>query len=260
MNCLIKILTALLPAIVVFPLSGCGSRPDYTLAPPADAERVTVAVTLPPETEVLPLDVLYRSETCRKEVYDNTSASHVTTVRGVNPRLVSLGQTDSAGRREAKIAINGGGKCGWRLSAIRVDIQLKGDVPLAAGKHIIPTSYVFGFDDEAYGSGEGSGRKREAHGDLLLETELFPMITYHRDHEVTVKLFGGDPDYDKWSRHYRLYGSRQITINPLLHLTKTVTITPPNPAPGDLIATYSDGSIGKVRDIYPDYNKLLLMK
>ncbi|ECY8308822.1 hypothetical protein F7M78_24015, partial [Salmonella enterica subsp. enterica serovar Typhimurium] len=218
MNCLIKTLTALLPAIVVFPLSGCASRPDYTLAPSADAERVTVAVTLPPETEVLPLDVLYRSETCRKEVYDNTSASHVTTVRGVNPRLVALGQADSAGRREAKIAINGGGKCGWRLSAIRVDIQMKGDAPLAAGKHIIPTSYVFGFDDEAYGSGEGSGRKRVAHGDLTLKTELFPMtVIDHVFNENTLVMFGGDTDYEKWSRHYRLFNSKNILIEPVLY-------------------------------------------
>ncbi|WP_428946116.1 hypothetical protein ACQK5W_09270 [Pantoea sp. FN060301] len=142
----------LFPAIALLPLSGCASRPDYTLNPPVSSDWVSVE--LPPETEALPLDVLYRSETCRKEVYDNTSASHVARVRGVNPQRVSLGQADSNGRREAKIAINGGGKCGWRLSALRVDIQLKGDVPLASGKHIIPTSYVFGFDDEAYGSGE----------------------------------------------------------------------------------------------------------
>jgi len=260
LNCLTKTLVALFPAIALLPLSGCASRPDFTINPPASTEWVTVAVKLPPETEVIPMDVLYRSETCRKEVYDNTTESHVTTVRGLNPKLVTLQPQGNGDIRQARVAVDGGGRCEWKLSAIRIDIQLKGNIPLASGKHIIPTSYVFGFDDQAYGSGEGSGRKREAHGDITLKTELFPMITYHRDHEVTLKLFGGDPDYLKWSRHYRLYGSRNITINPLLYLTKTVTLTPPNPAPGDLTATYSDGSIGKVKDIYPDYNKLLLMK
>jgi len=73
LNCLTKSLTVLFSVIALLPPSGCASRLDTTLNPPPGSDWVTVVVTLPPETEALPLDVLYRSETCRKAVYDNTT-------------------------------------------------------------------------------------------------------------------------------------------------------------------------------------------
>ena len=263
MNCLTKTLAALFPAIALLPLSGCASRPDFTINPPASTEWVTVAVKLPPETEVIPMDVLYRSETCRKEVYDNTTESHVTAVRGLNPKLVTLQPQGNGDIRQARVAVDGGGRCEWKLSAIRVDIQLKGDDPLASGKHILPTSYVFGFDDQAYGSGEGSGRKREVHGDLTLKNELFPMTVFNRVfNENTIALFGGDTNYEKWSRHYRLFDSKHILIEPVLYSKKIVSLETPKSrkdSPG-MTVLYPDGSTEKVDDIYPNYDKLLRMK
>lgn len=241
-------------------LSSCTSQPDYTLNSPASSEWVTVLVKLPPETEVVPIDVLYRSEKCQREVYDEKTESHISMDRAKNPRLVRMIQQGRSNIWKSRIALNGGGKCEWKLSAIRIDIQPVKNVPMVAGKSIIPTSYVFGFDDEAYGGGEGSGRKKEVRGDLILKTQLFPMITYHRDNEVTVKLFGGDTDYEKWSRHHRIYDAKKIVIEPVVYLTKVVTLTPPEILPGDIIATYPDGSAAIIEGNYPDYEKLLLMR
>ncbi|EPN2807645.1 hypothetical protein ACTWOG_005419, partial [Serratia marcescens] len=144
--------------------------------------------------------------------------------------------------------------------AIRVDIQPISAIPLAVGKKIIPTSYVFNFDDGAYGGGEGSGRKKDVHGDLNLKTELFPMIIHHRDGEVTLNLFGGNTDKKKLSRHYRVYNTKNIVLEPKVHFAKEVVLMPPVSLPGDIIATYPDGSQEKIEHVYPDYEKLLLMK
>lgn len=245
---------------LVLPLTGCAVRPDYTFSPPPGTEWITLSVKLPPQTEVIPMDVLYRSEKCQREVYDQGTESHTSMDRGKNPQLVSLSQRGKSNIWQAQIALNGGGKCEWQLSAVRVDIQPVKTLALAAGKKIIPTSYVFGFDDEAYGGGEGSGRKKEMRGDLNLQTELFPIVTYHRDNEVTLKLFGGDTNKIKWSRHYRLYNAQQIVIEPVVHLSKVVRLNPPKKIPGNLTAIYPDGSKGEVPDVSPDYEKLLLMK
>jgi len=260
LNCLTKTLAALFPAIALLPLSGCASRLDYTLNPPVSNDWVTVTVKLPQETEALPLDVLYRSETCRKEVYDNTSESHMATVRGVNPQLVSLSQTDSSGYREAKIALNGGGKCGWKLSGIRLGIQLSKTSALANGKNIISTSYVFDFDDEGYRNAFGYGNPKNVVGNLRFETDFFPLIQSHRDGEMVITLFGGDIRDEKWKRYYRVSSISKIVIEPSIHMSKVVRVVPPNSLPGDLIATYPDGSTGILPYIYPDYEKLLSMK
>jgi hypothetical protein len=98
-----KSLAGLLPLLALLPLSGCASRPNYALNPPASSEWVTVAVAvavavkLPAETEVLPLDVLYRSDTCRRKVYDPMTESHVSTERGLNPMQMDLSPADGNG-------------------------------------------------------------------------------------------------------------------------------------------------------------------
>lgn len=260
MNRHAKSLAGLLSLLILFPLSGCSSRPDYTLSPPASTEWVTVAVKFPPETEVVPLDVLYRSETCRREDYDPTTESHIRTIRGFNPMRLSLGSPDNAGFRRVRVALDGGTKCGWTLSGIRVGIQLAKTSALVQGKDNIAANYVFDFDDEGYSNAFGKGKPREIRGNLHLATDFFPVITHHLDGKISVKLFGGDTRYEQWSRYYRVSSIKQIRIDPVVYLNKIVTITPPNPPPGDLNVTYPDGSTGKAPYIYPDYKKLLLMR
>lgn len=260
MNRHAKSLAGLLPFLALLPLSGCASRPDYTLNPPASTKWVTVAVKLPAETEVLPLDVLYRSEACRRKVYDQSTESHVSTERGLNPKQIDLSPTDGNGIRQLRIALDGGTKCGWTLSGIRVGIQLAKTSALVQGKDNIAANYVFDFDDEGYSNAFGKGKRREIRGNLHSATDFFPVITHHLDGKNSVKLFGGDTRYEQWSRYYRVYSINQILIEPVVYSNKIVTITPPDPPPGDLNVTYPDGSTGKALYIYPDYKKLLLMR
>nr|WP_318383379.1 hypothetical protein [uncultured Enterobacter sp.] len=260
MNRHAKSLAGMLTLLALLPLSGCASRPDYALNPPASTEWVTVAVKLPAETEVLPLDVLYRSETCRRKDYDPTTDSHIRTIRGFNPMQIPLSSPAGDGYRKTRIALDGGTKCGWTLSGIRVGIQLAKTSALVQGKDDIAANYVFDFDDEGYSSAFGKGKPKEIRGNLHLATDFFPVITHHLDGKISVKLFGGDTRYEQWSRYYRVSSINQIRIDPVVYLNKIVTITPPNPPPGDLNVTYPDGSTGKAPYIYPDYKKLLLMR
>lgn len=261
MNRHAKPLAGLLSLLILLPLSGCASHPDYGLNPPASTEWVTVAVKLPPETEALPLDVLYRSETCRRKDYDPTTDSHIRTIRGFNPIQVPLSSPDSGGYRQARIALDGGTKCGWTLSGLRVGIQLAKTSVLANGKDITPANYVFDFDDEGYSSAFGKGEPNSVGGDLIFKTEFFPMIyVNHAFNETDIDIFSGDEKYGKWNRYYRVSSTRHITIEPVLHLDKVVKLESPNPPPGKVTITYPDGSSEQIDGIAPDYNKLLQMK
>lgn len=225
-----KSLAGLQPLLMLLPLSGCASRPDYTLSPSTSSEWVTVAVKLPAETEVLPLDVLYRSETCRRKVDDPTTESHVSTERGLNPMQMDLSPADGNGVRQIRIALEGGTKCGWTLSGIRVGIQLAKTSVLANGKNITPANYVFDFDYEGYSSAFGKGEPNSVSDELIFKTEFFPMIyVNHAFDETDIDIFSGDEKYAKWNRYYRVSSTRNITLEPILYLNKVVKLESPTP-------------------------------
>ncbi len=246
---------------LLLPLSGCVGRPDYTLSPPASTEWVTVTVRLPPQTEVTPMDVLYRSEKCQREDYDSTTESHIRKERGFNPRVVRMEKQGGDDIWQSRIALDGGGKCEWQLSALRFGIKLVSNNTLAAGKKIIETNYVVDFDKEGYSGGFDAGKVRDVNENIYIKTDLFPMVFInHILNQTTVKLFGGNADKKRWSRHYRVNNTKNIFIEPAVHMDKVVIMESPNPPPGSITATYPDGSKEEVSGIIPDYEKLLSMK
>lgn len=260
MNRHAKSLAGLLPLLTLLPLSGCASHPDYTLAPPASSEWVTVAVKLPAETELLPLDALYRSETCRRKIYDPTTELHESTERGLYPIQVDLNPANGDGFRQIRIALDGGTKCRWTLSGIRVGIQLAKNSALAEGKDITPANYVFDFDEEGYSNAFGKGKPTPVSGDLFFKTEFFPMeYVYRSIKEIDIDLFAGDEKYNKWNRYYKITNSRVIKIEPILYLNKVVKLQASSSSRGKILATYPDGSSENISGRVPDYEKLLRM-
>ncbi|EKG7251257.1 TPA: hypothetical protein L1528_004578 [Escherichia coli] len=261
MSRLVNIVAGVLPFLALLPLSGCASRPDYALSPPNNTEWVTVAVKLPPETEALPVDVLYRSEICRRKDYDPTTESHIRTIRGFNPVQIPLSPPDNSGFRKVRIALDGGTRCGWTLSGVRVGIQISRSSALAQGKDVTAANYVFDFDDEGYGSAFGKGKPLSVSGDLFFKTEFFPMeYVYRSINEIDLDLFAGDEKYSKWNRYYRVTDSRDIKIEPVLYLNKVVKLQTSDSDRGKVIVTYPDGSSENIRGRAPDYDKLLRMK
>ncbi|CNI84143.1 Uncharacterised protein [Yersinia pekkanenii] len=162
---------------------------------------------------------------------------------------------------EARIALDGGGKCEWQLSAMRIGVKLTSSNSLTQGKSIIATNYVFDFDNQGYSGGFGVGKAQDVNDNLHLKTDLFPLVFInHAFNKTTLKLFGGDVRYEQLSRHYRIYNGKKIFIEPNLHINKIVVLESPVSPPGNITATYPDGSKEEIPHVNPDYEKLLSMK
>ena len=219
-----------------------------------------MTVKLPPQIEVMPVDGLYRSDKCQRMDYDSTTESHIREERGYNPKIIRMKRQDENHVWQSKIALDGGGKCEWKLSTVRIDIQLMKNIPLTQGKNPNSVSYVFAFDDEFYSGGGLPGQKKEVQGNLEIKTDLFPMVYInHAFNETDIDMFGGNVRKTQWSRHFRVHNTQEITIAPVLHINNVVVLESPVTRPGKVTVTYPDGSTESISGIIPDYKKLLSM-
>ncbi|BEM75214.1 hypothetical protein SME36J_46370 [Serratia marcescens] len=256
MNFLSKI-AVFLSAVVL--LSGCDSHTDQTLLPPDNARRVTVAVRVPEGITLLPMQMLYRSERCKSKDYNSSNEAYE--IRGFNGFKQAFRPQGSGDLWQQRIAIDGGGPCQWQLNSLRVSFKIADNNPLVKGKKVIETSYIFDFDDYGLSDGYGTGRAKEASGDLDLKTDFFPM-TYisHMFNETVIEMFGGDTDYGQWSRRYRLRNTKNIVIEPMFHAEKGVSLEADRERGIGMMITYPDGSIEHARKIKPDYQRLLILR
>ena len=254
MNFLNKI--AFLPLVLM--LNSCGDYTDRTLSPPPNAKWIDVTFTLPEGITLLPLEVLYRSERCKTVRYNSSNEPH--DIPGYNNFDKQYDQQGNSNIWQQRIAIDGGGPCQWQLNSIKVSFKIADNNPRVKGKEVIETNYIFDFDDYGFSDGYGTGKAKETSGDLVIRTDFFPMVTHHIDNTTSLKFFGGDTGYEQWRRRYKLKNSQNIHIEPVVRLNKIVTLNPPLIRPGNITATYPDGSREQIPHIYPDYEKLLSMK
>ncbi|MBU9816967.1 hypothetical protein J1781_19285 [Rahnella sp. C60] len=129
------------------------------------------------------------------------------------------------------------------------------------GKKGFATNYIFDFDDYGFSDGYGTGRAIMASGNLELKTDFFPMVIINQMfNQTSIEMFGGDTNYDRWSRRYKLQDTQKIVIEPILHSQKEVLLQGDEERGIGMMITYPNGSIEHVRKIKPDYEKLLSMK
>ncbi|MDX6038905.1 hypothetical protein [Scandinavium lactucae] len=248
-------IAVILPVLVL--LYGCGDRTDRTLNPPKDAKWVNVSFRVPDGVTLLPAELLYRSEKCKTVRYNSSNEPH--DIPGYNDFEQQFSQQGSSNIWQQRVAIEGGGSCQWYLSSLRISFQLSMNNSLAKGKEVIATNYIFDFGRYGLSDGYGTGRAKEVSGDLSLKADFFPMVANHIDSTASLKFFGGNTEFEKWRRRFQIKDTQNIEIEPIIHLSKIVTLNPPD-SPGNLTAIYPDGSNEQIQHIYPDYEKLLSMK
>ncbi|MFJ1229980.1 hypothetical protein [Yersinia proxima] len=256
MNCLTKTVV-LVPFIAL--LYGCNDQPNRTLAPPPDAKWVNVAFRVPDGITLLPMEVLYRSEQCKTVRYNSSNEPH--DIPGYNDFEQPFTQLEGSDIRQLRVAVDGGGRCQWQLNSLMVSFKIADNHPLAKGKKVINTSYIFDFGDYGLSDGYGTGRAKEVSGDLDLKTDLFPEVFIsHLFKETTLELFGGDTRYENFSRRYQLKDTQKIAIEPIFHAEKRVLLEADRERGVGMVITYPDGSIEHVRKVKPDYQRLLSLR
>lgn len=238
-------------------LSGCDNRPDKTLSPQADAKWVDVTFRVPEGITLQPAELLYRSAQCKSVRYNSSNEPH--DIPGYNDVEREFGAPDGDNVRRLRVAVDGGGPCQWQLNSLMVSFRIADDVDLVKGKKVIATNYIFDFGDYGLSDGYGTGRARNVSGDLDIKTHFFPMITKFAVNDISMKFFGGDTATEKWRRRFRLDDTNNISIKPVVHLTKVVTLEPPVET-DNWMAIYPDGSRSEIPRIDPDYDKLLSIK
>lgn len=246
-----------LPVLVL--LYGCGDHTDRTLNPPKDAKWVNVSFRLPDGVTLLPAELLYRSEKCKTVRYNSSNEPH--DIPGYNDVEQQFSQQGSSNVWRQRVAIEGGGSCQWYLSSLRVSFELSRNNPLVKAKEVIATNYIFDFGRYGLSDGYGTGRAKEANGDLNIQADFFPTTVINKMfNETYIDLFGGDTVYEKWSRRYQLKNTKEIIIAPQLHNDKSVLLEGDKERGIGMVITYPDGSVEHVRKTKPDYEKLLTMK
>ncbi|WP_337009861.1 hypothetical protein [Pantoea sp. AS142] len=236
----------------VFLLNGCAQATDRTLSPPPNSDWINVEIKNPsPYTKPFPLEVLYVSTTCKRELMSMRDGQHYEKV-GYNPVKIPLHKHNDSDVWVAKIAKDGGGKCSWKLSEFNLGIEYVDATHL--GKGLVPGTAVgatIAFDDNA----TKNGLFKTVHGDITLSPKYYPYIRERKlnSTETSLSLLGKQ-DF------ISLRGDATTKVNfmPFLDETKvTRYIGVKKKEPGaHAKIIYPDGSVAPKGTVMPDFNKI----
>jgi len=207
---------------------------------------------VPEELIAEEMQVMYRSKLC---TFTDHSASGVPYqchgYKRTDIQPVRQGQTDLY---EAKLAVDGGGDCQWRLSNVTFGVIYKD-----------PTSFGDGI---YYGTGGGvvvmfdgnnpgrAGMYKKVEGDLVLRRDYYPWINerFIGSHKRSVNLTGEGPIYEKYQAHQ----ASRIYFEPILHSRfMTRSVEPKEKREGDqTIFYYPDGTSSPEIQDKPNFRKL----
>ena len=236
----------------VFLLNGCAQATDRTLSPPSDTEWIDVQIKNPsPYTKPFPLEVLYISTMCKRELVSMRDGQHYEKV-GYNPVKIPLQKHNDSDIWVAKIAKDGGGKCNWKLSEFNLGIEYVDATHL--GKGLVPGTSVgatIAFDDNA----TKNGLFKTVHGDITLSPKYYPYIRERKLNttETSLSLLGAQNFIS-----LRGNATTKVSFMPFLDETKvTRYIGVEKKEPGaHAKIIYPDGSVAPKGTITPDFNKI----
>ncbi|CRM65151.1 hypothetical protein [Pseudomonas sp. 37 R 15] len=192
-----------------FSLSGC--RQDYSLAPPADSEKITVTVKLPKELKTETMWVMYRSATCKSI---GTGASGQRTERdghhSIYKNFERQGQSDLY---QVELPKDGGGACRWHLANVTFGVVYAD--PSRYGENVIAGGgggVVVIFD---HNNSPRGGADIEVDGDLMIQKDYYPWVSesFLGGYKKRISLLGDGGIYLK----YQALQARQVYFEPILH-------------------------------------------
>ncbi|MEE4081050.1 hypothetical protein [Pseudomonas viridiflava] len=218
-------------------LSGCAK--DYGLAPPVDSEKITVTIKVPEDLKPKSMRVMYRSPVC---TFTGHTGNWVAYKREGYQKLdlepVRLGDSDLY---EAKLPVDGGGACRWRLSNVTFGVVHKN--PLQFGEDVIPGAgggVVVVFD---HNKPSRSGRSVEVAGDLSISKDYYPWVkeSFFEGHFKRVSLIGAGDIYIG----YRALQAKKVYFEPVFHSGFVLySVEPKTKKDGDYtVFTFPDGSV-----------------
>jgi hypothetical protein len=185
-----RVINKLFRSTLIFFIVSCANATDRTLSPPPNSGWINVEIKNPsPYTKPFPLEVLYVSTTCKRELMSMRDGQHYEKV-GLNPIKIPLQEKSSSGIWIAKIAKDGGGKCNWKLSEFNLGIEYVDTTHL--GKGLVPGTAVgatIAFDDNATKNGRF---KVFESSELVLSPVYYPLIQTNKriSADDMLNLFG----------------------------------------------------------------------
>ena len=214
-------------------LSGCALSEN--LSPPPNGKTVKVAVVKPADVDILPMDVIYRSEKCRDKVF--TSAGAISSRAGYHLLIVPFKAEPGSDTVSNSVALNGGGQCEWKLSNIRFQFKFSNMAKFGTDiKKNVPNDIVFVFDKNA--PPRGDGHYEDISGDIVIKKDYYPLVRNDRmiDHAKILRLINKD------MLTYRVCNSESLLFEPNVHSDKVVNVLGPEKFGEDSITTYPDGT------------------
>ena len=239
--------------LLLLALSGCVLSED--LSPPADSKTVKVSVVKPVDVDILPMDVIYRSEKCRDKIFTSTGA--ISSRAGYHLLTVPFKPETGSDIVSNSVALDGGGQCEWKLSNIRFQFKFSDMTKFGTDiKQNVSSDIVFVFDKNA--PPRGDGHYEDVYGDVIIEKDYYPLIVYDRyvKNRKYIQVKGAD------LLTYHMHNVKKITFKPSVYSKKIVNVLGPENFGGDFIITYPDGTktTDKEEPDYPDFEKLKMMK
>jgi len=157
--------------VMFFSLSGC--RQDYSLAPPANSETITVTVKLPKELKTETMWVMYRSPIC-KSIRRGPSGQRMERDghQSVYKELERQGESDLY---QVELPKDGGGACRWHLANVTVGVEYAD--PTRFGENVTAGGgggvvVIFDYNDSPRG-----GADFKVDGDLTIKKDYYPWIS-----------------------------------------------------------------------------------
>ncbi len=218
--------------LLLLALSGCVLSED--LSPPADSKTVKVSVVKPVDVDILPMDVIYRSEKCRDKIFTSTGA--ISSRAGYHLLTVPFKPETGSDIVSNSVALDGGGQCEWKLSNIRFQFKFSDMTKFGADiKKNIPNDVVFMFDDNQ--PPRGDGHKEDVMGDVLIIKNYYALINNKfTDDGFDVLHIEGQPLLT-----YRVHNVKNIFFKPSVHSNIVINVLTPKTQGSDYVILYPNG-------------------